>query len=451
MQKAKSAQAMLLLCCSWSSLSLAADFYTIIGPDGRPMIIQQNTASAKSKQEKVKVPRQPQQIEKKSSEPVTLDNSTRSENIYFPVNITKATPDLTHATPQNTDSQKDQSKAEQALEQKQKQSRAIVTTNQKISKEPEFSNPPKNDQELVKAENNSVTVQMASPNSSQEASVQPENAMSKTVSSNIEAKRVSKSEGLASTPESVSIAKSTVVNSNEKSKNDDSKFTDIDGVQYVDNEYLEDKEFNLDGKKRFYIMSEAGVAGGRQFETVEREKGISKSVFSQFLKSDNAVHQPIVLSSTYFRLPKEQVIENLQQACFNGKKIEKSKFLSLDKDEIGLWPVAPIKENFAYEVVKLGKQVENIQLSSYASSQKNPSYYWPLVVFLDGQGCVIEGVTGFKSEDVNANHRQFASLVGILKKPSNAHFLFMTPLAESVDINNLQLSHIGQIKLNVLR
>ena len=54
MQKAKSAQAMLLLCCSWSSLSLAADFYTIIGPDGRPMIIQQNTASAKSKQEKVK-------------------------------------------------------------------------------------------------------------------------------------------------------------------------------------------------------------------------------------------------------------------------------------------------------------------------------------------------------------------------------------------------------------
>ncbi len=30
---------------------------------------------------------------------------------------------------------------------------------------------------------------------------------------------------------------------------DKSKFTTIDGVEYVNNEYLEDQEFNLEGKK----------------------------------------------------------------------------------------------------------------------------------------------------------------------------------------------------------
>lgn len=449
MQKAKSAQAVLLLCCGWSSLSFAADFYTIIGPDGRPMIIQQNATSVKPKREKVKAPVQPQKVESRSSDHRAMDHATQFEGAHFPENNTKVTPNAADSTQLNLQNQKDQSKVEQVLEQTQRL--AKPPTAQHISKDRALLNPVKDNQQLKKIEKNDEAAQVPWVNQSQAIHVQPKNAKSKTETSSSGAKQALKSKGLVSAPESVSIAKPVDVNPSQKPKNDDSKFTEIDGVQYVDNEYLEDKEFNLEGKKRFYIMSEAGVAGGRQFETVEREKGISKSVFSKFLKNDNAVHGPIVLSSTYFRLPKEQVVENLQQSCFTGKKIEKAKFLSVDKDEMGFWPVAPIKENFAYEVVKLDKQVENIQLSSYASSQKNPTYYWPLVVFLDQQGCVIEGVTGFKSEDVDANHRQFASLMGILKKPSHAHFLFMTPLAESVDVDNLKLSNTGQIKLNVLR
>lgn len=447
MHKAKSAQAMLLLCCGWSSLSLAADFYTIIGPDGRPMIIQQNAASVKPKHEKVKVGIQSSKDETKSSEPLAMTNSTQVENTHFSEESSKATSNVTPSVQKKQKNQRDQHEAAQVMEQ----TLAIPKMTQQISKERVPSNSVQDNQKPKKIEKNDLEVQTIVVNPSQNTHVQPKNTLNKTEISDSEANETLKSKRLVSMPESVSISKSTVVNPNHKSKNDDSKFTEIDGVQYVDNEYLEDKEFNLEGKKRFYIMSEAGVAGGRQFETVEREKGISKSVFSKFLKSDNTIHEPIVLSSTYFRLPKKQVVENLEQACFTGKKIEKTKFLSVDKDEIGFWPVAPFKENFAYEVVKLDQQVENIKLTSYASSQKNPSYYWPLVVFLDRQGCVIEGVTGFKSEDVDANHRQFSSLVGILKKPRDAYFLFMTPLAESVDVDNLKLSNIGQIKLNVLR
>lgn len=34
---------------------------------------------------------------------------------------------------------------------------------------------------------------------------------------------------------------------------DKSKFTTIDGVEYVNNEYLEDQEFNLEGKSGFTL------------------------------------------------------------------------------------------------------------------------------------------------------------------------------------------------------
>src|SRR5699024_2415231 len=33
-------------------------------------------------------------------------------------------------------------------------------------------------------------------------------------------------------------------------------FVMVDGEKYIKNEYLEDKEFNLEGKKRFYAMPE---------------------------------------------------------------------------------------------------------------------------------------------------------------------------------------------------
>ena len=151
-------------------------------------------------------------------------------------------------------------------------------------------------------------------------------------------------------------------------------------------------------------MPDSSVGGTRRFETVEREKGISKSVFSKFTKNTQAENEPVVLASTYYRLPKNELVQSLEQSCFSGKKINKAKLLSLDKNEMGLWPVPPIKEKFVYDVIKLDSPIENIHFTSYASSQKSPSYYWPLVVFLDQQGCVIEGVIGFKNENIDSTY-----------------------------------------------
>ena len=150
-------------------------------------------------------------------------------------------------------------------------------------------------------------------------------------------------------------------------------------------------------------------------------------------------------------MPKNELVQSLEQSCFSGKKINKAKLLSLDKNEMGLWPVPPIKEKFVYEVIKLDSPIENIHFTSYASSQKSPSYYWPLVVFLDQQGCVIEGVIGFKNENIDSTYASYSALEGVLQKPPNAVYLFMTPLLEAVDVQDVQLTNKGQIKLSVLR
>ena len=232
---------------------------------------------------------------------------------------------------------------------------------------------------------------------------------------------------------------------------DNKHFTVIDGEKYVNNEYLEDQEFNLDGKKRFYMTPEVGAVHGR-YETIERQKGLSASLLDRIRGDSKPVEKKaIVLAPTYYRLPQNEVVQNLEKSCFTGKKVLKAKKLSIKNQELGIWPTAPIKENFAYEVVELDPQVQNILLTSYASSSKVPSYYWPLVVFLDQQGCVIEGVSGFKNEEMQDNNLQFSAMEGVLRKPEKAVYMFLTPLSSAIDVENKQLTNHGQIKLSVIQ
>lgn len=431
---------LLLLSYSWAVPTSAADFYTIIGPDGRPMIIKNKDVAAPEARER-----------RSNTKPEKSTQSTNQNSNYSQhkqnVEI-KIEQESQVKVVENSFQNNDQKKA-----RIQKNVNQVVDLNsnplgEEKVKIPSFKNnldetstTQKKSIDQIKKNQAAALSKNKSDSSTQKKNIQPlDNTSSKTMIQS--SKLPIKIDNLSQNAE---------IKTEKKSSVDSGNFTMIDGVQYVDNEFLEEKEFNLEGNKRFYIVPDSSVTGGRNFETVEREKGVTKTVLSKFLKNTQTTQKPIVLATTYARLNKEEVIETLEQACFNGRKINKSKTLSLDKDEIGFWPVAPVKENFSYEVVNLDQNVETIHLSSYASSQKNPTYYWPLVVFLDQKGCVIEGVSGFKNEDIHSNNRAYSALAGILKKPDNARYLFMTPLAESIDIKNQKLSNTGQIKLSVLR
>ena len=402
------------LAMSCISVTYAANFYTIIGPDGRPMVVQKPNESEK----KTSIQVQPQ-VEKKLSAQIQIQSVTpivppkpivaqseKQKNVELPLTNTVKNVDA--------DEQPDDSTINSRLDNGY--TAKILEVERDAKAKQKHAEAKHKNAESIVLPNSSVT----------QMNTQPQ----------------------ILTEKKVEIVQDNKTNVAPKG---DVNITEIDGVQYVNNEYLEDREFNLEGKKRFYVMPETGAMAGGRFETVERQKGLSQSLLDKIRQRKPTEHKAIALSTTYYRLPKDEVIQTLEQSCFSGKKIDKAKTISLKNQEVSFFPVAPIKENFAYEVVKLDSNIENILFSSYASSKKKPSYYWPLVVFLDEKGCVVEGVSGFKNDEQGESATQYASLEGILKKPNSAHYLFMTPLSEAIDIQDRELTNQGQIKLSVIQ
>ena len=231
-------------------------------------------------------------------------------------------------------------------------------------------------------------------------------------------------------------------------------FSRVEGIEYVDSEYLENKEFNLEGKKRFYSMPEGVVdknIGTTRIQTIEREKGVGQSVLKSLFQTPEVDSGPVVLAQSYYRISQSETINSLGKQCFNDKKIKKAKEISLKK-AVNLWPRAPLKaDEFDFEVVKLQSDIQNIQINSYASSQKNPTYYWPFVVFLDSRGCVLEGAGGFKNQEGQANIIQHERIEGILQIPAQSEYILLTPLASAIDVKDKMLINHGQLKLVAIR
>lgn len=474
---------LLAACCGIASSgfmtqAIAAEFFTIIGPDGRPMVVQQRPEKKSKPADNVARPQKQTDQDSSQNQPQSsshrkVTGQTQPSNaIALPqshaieTKPNKSKPIKSEPTQSNTSVENESKLHSKTPQQHGSKGQATQESDQSIPENPKDRQPQVQNQQKQTSQKKSSDVlgsiiseskldrtqQVQEQNTTKH---QTQNVDSKILNSIQVPSTSASNQTQKAQPSSVpstqaqqdGIKQATTQHVPKPHQN----ITEIDGVQYVDNEYLEDKEFNIEGRKRFYVMPDSSIAGSSRFETVEREKGISKSVFSKFLNNAPKASPPVVLAPTYYRLPKDQVVQNLEQACFSGKKIDKAKELSLDNTEVGFWPVPPIKEKFVYDVVKLDSSVENIHFSSYASSQKNPTYYWPLVVFLDQQGCVIEGVSGFKNQDTAANQLKFSALEGVLKKPKQAKYLFMTPLAEAIDVEQVQLSNKGQIKLSVLR
>ena len=402
----------------------AANFYTIIGPDGHPMIVQKPEEKTKKTeikplknvvdvQETEKIQNE---VEKKVSSDITqkmistLETKPREAKIEPRVKVEA----------QAVDNFKNSDLAQNSTQAPKVEKKGIKSLEAKSSTIPSSL-----DSKVVQAQQ-----------------LKPAIAVIKTTEK--------PSQNTVNIP--LSAQNSTALKEDDLQKDFDNKnFAVIDGEKYVNNEYLEDQEFNLEGKKRFYMTPEFGAVHGR-YETIERKKGLSASLLNRIRgNGDDVEKKAIVLAPTYSRLAQKDVVQNLEQSCFVGKKVLKAKDLSMKNQEVGVWPVAPIKEKFAYEVIKLDSQVQNVLFTSYASSSSAPTYYWPLVVFLDHKGCVLEGVSGFKNEDMQANNIEFAAMEGVLRKPDNAAYMFLTPLSSAVDVENKQLTNHGQIKLSVIQ
>ncbi|WP_407303672.1 putative pilus assembly protein FilE [Acinetobacter sp.] len=385
------------------SWSYAGEFHTIIGPDGRPMVIQRElpkVATAKSNPKPI--------VEQQQSLPADEQRTSLvTSSAQNPIMATSGKSVKTSKVESNVQTDLDTVKIET---QKKRAVKPKVTEKIQLQSMPVS---PVNSQPLA-TENPLL--------------LQPQAVISQKV---LEIKPL-------------------IIQEN----SENTAFVDIDGQQYVKNEYLEDKEFNLEGKKRFYAMPEGIIdtkQGATRLQTVEREKGVGKSTMQSLFKRN--VEQdtgPITLAKTYYRVSQADAINGLGQQCFSGKKLKKVKKLDLNKD-VNFWPRAPLNDEFDFEVAALNTSVQNIQLNSYASRQNNPTFYWPFVVFLDAKGCVLEGAGGYKNQEGLSTLIQHEKIEGVLHVPANSKYILLTPLASAIDVDNRALTNHGQVKLVAIR
>ena len=452
-----------VLCGMLALPAHAGEFYTIIGPDGRPMVIPR--APSETKHVETKTQLEPQQVEKiesglsstqqtpsvqtasmvvktqisqaqtavtvkEETAPKPQPQSLKGKPSIFaqPSEVVENVPAKTVAHPAKLKTQVESSVAVSVQPvETQKQASPVLVTN--MSPQKVTSSAPAKD--LTLSNKNTQTTTTAK---------QVDRALHK-----IEANTaIEKATRLASPPTAVPVS----------SKSTSDGFLEINGDRYVKNEYLEGQEFNLENKKRFYVMPEGVVdkeLGAPRLQVVEREKGVNQGVLDRLFKSTQSTESTVItLSTQYYPIAKDQVVQSLGQACYSDRKIKKAKVLKAQQD-VNVWPRQPLKDQFDYEVVAVQAGIKNVQLSSYASSQDQPSFYWPFVAFLDESGCVIEGVTGFKNQNREENKYRYAVMDGMLQLPTQTRFILMTPLLSAVDVEDQILSNQGQIKLTAIR
>jgi len=369
----------------------AGTFHTIIGPDGRPLVVQKMPAPEK---EKSASPQQHQPVQKTRPDPIPagkpMDVMTVDQKAKLP-----------------------SAKAEK--------------TTAKMPEKPIEHSP------VVLQPSTSSAVPMIHPQAHSEAAQVADNKRAEPQKTSL--------------PEPKTSAK---IASSERSD-----ILEMEGEQYVRNELLEEKEFNLEGQKRFYMMPEGIVdskLGMTRSQAVEREKGLGSSVMQALFKKNAQAekNEPLVLAHSYYRISAKDAVNGLGQRCFQDKKVSKAREIAVD-GQVNLWPRAPLKNEFDFEVVKLKQPLKNIQLQSFASRQQNPSFYWPFAVFLDEQGCVLEGAGGFKNNNTAGNHLHYAYIEGLLQVPDQSRYLLLTPLASAIDVEDQVLSNQGQLKLIAIR
>lgn len=389
-----------------ASVSYANEFYTIIGPDGRPMVVQRKA-----------------------------ETRPAAKKEAVPVNKTQA-----------------QSRASSALNPAQPQAQIPVSEPVRapaVAVVPTVSTVPTQPVTTVK-------LTESIPQKTPDTAVVEQPVVTPVVSATTKPVSASSSPTITSViPQTESQKVLKTVQADQPDRTSSSGFTEIEGEQYVNNEYLEHSEFNLEGKKRFYMMPEGVVdsklgGGATRVQVVEREKGVGQSVLDRlFKKRQPESVKPMVLSSTYYRIAQADAISSLGQSCFNNKKIKHAKTLAVQKD-VNLWPRAPLTDEFDYEVVKLEGDLRHLQVNSYASKTRQPTFYWPFAVFLDAQGCVIEGAGGYKSQDTQSTLLQHEQVEGVIQLPAQTRYLLLTPLASAIDMENRQLSNQGQLKIIAL-
>lgn len=388
----------LALCCL-SGVNAATErsgFYTIVGPDGQMIVIDRNASSKNEKNAEVTTDAK---IKSKSSSTSKWSLFNRRKTVKVAESVAPITSNPRVAV-------------------------GLAQQNNALPAQPSTVN-------------EQVQVQVQPLDTKQASQVKPQAQVSSGLSKESKPQKINE-------PQSPVVPETLITRPENTSKVPDTHpVTVIDGEQYIDSEYLEQREFNLEGKKRFYNLPD-GIGG---HEVLEREKGVDMTVFRQ-QKIDKP--QVVDLSKNYQRIPQAQIVALTGTQCFSNKQLKHAKLLRAD-ETLDFWPKPGFEPKFDFVVAKLEQPMSDIQFTSYASSVNQPKFYWPLPVFLDADGCILEGVNAFYQNTLAATPTMHQALQGYLHIPQNTQYILFTPLEAAADLSQTQLTDKGQVRLTPIR
>jgi len=228
----------------------------------------------------------------------------------------------------------------------------------------------------------------------------------------------------------------------------------LNGEQYVDSAYLQKRQFNLEGKKQFYTVPD-GMGGTQTLERIPGGTNEFSALGETSTSTEPRVPSVVVtLAEGYQRVPARDITPLLGFSCLPSGAAAQAKILH--KQPLNLWPrsdamTATRKAALNYLLVDLRDGFKDLSLQSFAPLGRIADYYWPLVVFFDERGCVIEGVNAFYQKTLPPTMLQQSAIIGTLHVPDKTRYMLLTPLVEAIDLPRIRLSEIGQLRLTPLR
>lgn len=218
---------------------------------------------------------------------------------------------------------------------------------------------------------------------------------------------------------------------------------ELDGEEYMDAEVLEQNKANQKPKTRFYYVP-TGALGEK---VVESEAGIAVAPTSMLIEP---VKPMLKFSPDYQVLDKDWLLSkqtDLQQYCQHHQKLKPARLV---KKSNALWiDAAEFISNQPDKILLLEQTLltsTTIRLSSFANSYKTPKFYLPMMIFLNEQGCVLEGAWQYWSQAKAANDNQYSAVEGLLALPVGSKYIVLYPPDKTLKAT-LPLQNYGALLL----
>ncbi len=189
---------------------------------------------------------------------------------------------------------------------------------------------------------------------------------------------------------------------------------------YIDSDVLEKKDFNLGDKKRFYYLPDGSLGS----KVVETKAGII-AVPQKYAVSNK---QMSFLASAYQQFSATELHDMyaIGQECFSKKYLKKNT--KPFKASNNVWvraslPQDKLEPDVLFDLSGLDSAIHSVRFVTFANTHKQPKFYLPVMVFLDGNGCLLSGAWQYWSQAHAATDKQYASVDGLITIPEHSAYM----------------------------